>query len=320
MPPRTKCPAVPIIIEMIRRLNVHNRAAFYLFLIFGLLFFSNASAKSRNLNPEKYILAFSPRTGQALIYYLASQMNSEGQSFLGINIGLSANTSGEIDFAVRSVSPESVFVALSSPGILVFLKTLDAQNRFTLSAPEDHPVEVIFGKTGRIREVRNIEALEKQNLMNFSVLDVLQNCLPTFPDKQVSINDSWQDHKRMLIPFQGMNLILDLDIIFLLNDVLPSPEGRTALIQANYTVTLSGSRKIEELMGSFEGKGSGSGNLIFLMDQGYFTRYGLNYSLNGSMIMRNAEKDLMKWPFSLTFNADLILMEKRKAQPRRAER
>ncbi len=238
-------------------------------------------------------------------------MNSEGKSFLGKSLTLNVTASGEIDLAIRQASTENVFTELTSPGIRVSLQALDTRDEFTLAAPADNPVQVIFDKTGRIRDVKRVEALEEQNIMNFSVVEVLRTYLPAFPYRPVSIGDSWKDHKRMLIPFQGMNLVVELDIDFLLNDVLPSPDGRLALISATYMVTLSGSRSLEEVVGSFEGKGFGLGNMNFLMDQGYFTEYRLDYSIDGAMVMRKAETNLRQWPFSISVNADLSLLEKR---------
>jgi hypothetical protein len=238
-------------------------------------------------------------------------MSSEGKDFLGKSLSLNATASGEIDIAIRQASTENIFSEVSSPGIRVSLQALAARDEFTLTAPADNPVKVTFDKAGRIRDVKNIETLEEQNLMNFSVVDVLRNYLPVFPDKQVSLGDSWKDHKRMLIPFQGMDLTVGLEVTFYLNDVLPSPEGRMALIAADYGVTLSGSRDLAEVVGSFEGKGSGSGNLVFLADQGYIKEYQLNYVVDGAMVMREDGKNLLEWPFSLSVNASVSLLQKR---------
>ncbi len=238
-------------------------------------------------------------------------MNSEGKNFLDKSVSLNATASGEIDLAVRQASSENIFAELSSPGLQVELQSSGGRDKFTLAAPADDPVVVIFDKTGRIRDVKNSGALEERNILNFSVVEVLRNYLPTLPDGPVSVGETWKDHKRMLIPFQAMNLAAELDAIFLLNDVLPSPEGRMALISATYAVTLSGSRTIGEAVGSFEGKGTGSGSLNFLADHGYFTEYRLNYSLDGTMVLRKADTELLEWPFNLSFNADLLLLETR---------
>jgi hypothetical protein len=46
-----------------------------------------------------------------------------------------------------------------------------------------------------------VVALEKQNVLNFSIMEVLQTYLPSYPDRPVSVGDSWKEHKRTLIPF-----------------------------------------------------------------------------------------------------------------------
>jgi len=277
-------------------------------VIFLLL---NQLAAAGQEKEKSIALVFSPGPGQTLIYNLSSRMSAEGKSFLGKSLSLNATASGEIDVAIRQVSKENVFTELTSPGLQVALHALDELDEFTLAATAENPVQVIFDKTGRIRDVKNVAALEERNVLNFSIMDVLRNYLPSYPDRPVSVGDSWKDHKRMLIPFQGMNLAVEFDIIFLLNLVLPSPDGRLALISATCAVTLSGSRNLEEAVGSFEGKGVGSGNVNFLIDHGYFTQYRLDYNISGAMVVRRAGTKLLEWPVTLSASADLSLLEKR---------
>ncbi|MEW5902117.1 MAG: hypothetical protein AB1715_11695, partial [Acidobacteriota bacterium] len=123
--------------------------------------------------------------------------------------------------------------------------------------------------------------------------------------------DSWTDHKRLVFPFQGMNLAAEVEVKFLLVDISPAQEGRTALVSAAYTVALSGSRNLERVVGSFEGRGFGSGNLIFLLDEGYFTEYRLDYTIEAAMVLRKDEAPLAEWPFRLSVAAGLSLLEKR---------
>jgi hypothetical protein len=105
-----------------------------------------------------------------------------------------------------------------------------------------------------------------------------------------------------------MNLAVELDIMFLLNLLLPSPDGRLALNSATYSVTLSGSQNLKEAFGSFEGKGVGSGNLNVLVDRGYFTQYRLDYNINGTMVVRGAGTKLLEWPVTLSATADFSLL------------
>ncbi len=267
-------------------------------------------ASPRQFGLEKYSLKFDPRPGQVLSYSLNSQMHSTGESFVGKSLGLTAQASGEIDLAIRQLSADSVFTELSTPGLRVTLQSPGVQNEATLQTPADNPVRVVFDKSGRIREVRNAEVLEKQNILNFPILDVLQNYLPTYPEKPLEIGQSWKSRKKMQIPFQGMNLVIEVEITFTLNDVVPSVDGRMGLISAAYTVDLSGQRALEETVGAFEGRGAGSGTLIFHLDQGYFSEYRLEYSIDGEMIVRRVDTRLAGWPFSLSVVAGLTLIGK----------
>jgi hypothetical protein len=236
-------------------------------------------------------------------------MESEGQSFLGRSLTLSVQADGEIDVFIRQVAADSVFTELSSPGIRIFLQTLGRQDEFTLKNPPDSPVQMTFDRAGRIRDIKNIETLEDQNPMNFSILEVLRNYWPAFPDRPITVGESWPDHKRLVVPFQGMSLIVELEISFTLNAVVPSPEGRLALITAAYTATLTGDREVESFRASFEGSGTGTGSLSFMIDGGYFSEYRLDYAIDGAMVMRKAESRVVEWPFQLTAGASLLLLE-----------
>jgi len=258
---------------------------------------------------EQYNLRFSPRPRQTLVYSLQSRMESEGEGYLGKSLTLSAQADGEIDVFVKQVTRDGVFTELSSPGIRIFLQTPVRQDEFTLKNPADSPVLLTFDRAGRIRDITNVEALEDQNPMNFSILEVLRNYWPAFPDGPLSVGESWPDHKRLVVPFQGMSLTIELEIGFTLNAVVPSPAGRLALITASYTATLSGDREVESFQGSFEGSGTGTGSLSFEIDGGYFSEYRLDYLIDGAMVMRKAGSRIMELPFRLTANAGLLLLE-----------
>jgi hypothetical protein len=258
---------------------------------------------------EQYRLRFSPRPRQTLVYSLQSRMESEGQGFLGKSLTLSAQADGEINVFIKQVATDGVFTELSSPGIRIFLQALGRQDEFTLTNPPDSPVQLTFDRTGRIRDIKNVETLEDQNPMNFSILEVLRNYWPAFPDRPLAVGESWPDHKRLVVPFQGMSLTIELEITFTLNAVVPGPEGRLALVTATYTATLSGDREVEGFRGSFEGSGTGTGSLNFQVDGGYFSEYRLNYLVDGAMVMRKAESKVVEWPFRLTASAGLLLLE-----------
>ncbi len=258
---------------------------------------------------EPLTLRFSPRPRQTLVYGLQSRMESEGQGFLGKTLTLSFQADGQIEVFINQSTAESVFTELSSPGIRVFLQTPGRQDEFTLTAAVESPVRMTFDRAGRIRDIRNAETLEEQNPLNFSLMEVLRVYWPAFPDGPVSAGASWPDHKRIVVPFQGMNVAIDLDILFTLNAIVPQADDRLALITAAYTATLSGERRLEEFTGSFEGRGTGSGTLSFLVEGGYFTDYRLDYVIDGAMVMRQAGSKVAGWPFRLTAGASLLLLE-----------
>ena len=258
---------------------------------------------------EQYKLRFSPRPRQTLVYSLQSRMESEGQGFLGRSLTLSAQADGEIDVFIRQVATDGVFTELSSPGIRIYLQTLGRQDEFTLKNPPDSPVQVIFDRAGRIRDIKNVETLEDQNPMNFSILEVLRCYWPAFPDRPLSVGESWPDHKRLVVPFQGMSLTIELEITFTLNAVVAATEGRLALVTAAYSATLSGDREVEGFRGSFEGSGTGTGSLSFQVESGIFSDYRLDYIIDGAMVMRKAETKVVEWPFKLTAGASLLLLE-----------
>ncbi len=259
--------------------------------------------------PQAYELVFAPPAGATLIYSLTSRMSSEGKSFLGESLTLGTLADGELDLFIRQKSSDSVFVDLSSPGIRVAVQVLDRQNDFTLDAPADDPVRMVFDQTCRVRSIGNADRLEERNPLNFSVIDVLRNSLPALPDRPVSPGDTWQDHKSLRIPFQGMRLLVEIETTFQLRDVSPTPDGELAFVAAAYSVRLSGSREIENVTGAFEGQGAGTGNLNFLVGKGYFTDYQLNYSIDGAMVVSRGETRLAEWPFTLTQSAALSLLE-----------
>lgn len=262
------------------------------------------------VNPAgEHRLRFSPRPRQTLVYSLQTRMDSEGESFLGKSLSLSAQADGEVDVFIRQVSTDGVFTELSSPGIRVFLRTPARQDEFTLKNPPDTPVQMTFDRAGRIRDIKNTEALEEQNPLNFSILEMLRSYWPAFPDKPLAVGESWPDHKRIVVPFQGMNISIELEITFTLNDVVPVAEGRQALVTAAYSASLSGNRQVDAFRGSFEGSGSGTGSLVFELESGIFSDYRFDYMIDGEMVMRKDESRLAEWPFRLTAGASLLLLE-----------
>lgn len=260
---------------------------------------------------QTHKLLFSPPAGATLVYSLTSRMSSEGRSFLGASLTLGAQAGGEIDLFIRQRSTDSVFVDLSSPGIRVAIQVLDQQNDFTLDTPADDPVKMVLDHACRVRSITNAEKLEERNPMNFSILDMLSNFLPALPDRPVAAGDTWQDRKRLEIPYQGMRLVIEVVATYALRDVSAAAVGELALVDTSYAVRLASSKELDSLAGAFEGQGAGSGNLSFLIDKGYFTDYRLEFSIDGAVVIRNGETKLADWPFTMTQTAELSLLERR---------
>ena len=256
-------------------------------------------------------LAFSPPPGTTLVYSLLSRLDSEGKGVLGEELKLAAQASGQLDLVIRRQSTDGIFADLSSPGIRVTAQVLDRENDFNLEAPADNPVRLVMDRSCRILSIGNAEALEERNPMNISVLDILRNSLPALPDLPVAPGDTWQDHKRLQIPYQGMRLLIEIESTYQLRDLTPGPEGELALVAAAYSVRLSGAREMASLRGGFEGKGAGTGSLSFLIGKGYFSDYRFDYSIDGEMVVTRGETRLAAWPLTLTQSAALTLKERR---------
>ncbi|MGB7297109.1 MAG: hypothetical protein WBC70_16110 [Candidatus Aminicenantales bacterium] len=153
---------------------------------------------------------------------------------------------------------------------------------YNLQTRMDSEGEGFLGKNLTLSAEADVETLEEQNPLNFSVLEVLSNYWPAFPDRPLSPGESWPDHKRIVVPFQGMSLTIELEVSFTLNTVTPAPGGRLALIAAAYTASLSGDRQVEDFRGAFEGRGTGTGSLVFQVDSGFFSN-GASRSPQGRM-------------------------------------
>ena len=265
----------------------------------------------QNRQPEKFSLAFHPEAGTTLVYSLNNQVESEGRSILGLDLSLQARASGEIDLWVAQAAADHVVVNLTTPGIQVFLRVLDRLDEFMLKAQKENPVEMVINKTGRVGNIRNIEALEEQNLFNFSIMEVLQTYFPAFPERPVAEGESWTDHRQLTIPFQSMKLTVDIESTSTLVRVLPGPEGRSGVINAQYAVILSGRQQFEDTVAAVDGKGSGSGVLNLQIDRRSFTEYRLDFAVNGALTLHKAGAKLAEWPIRLSAFNGLSLVDSR---------
>ena len=257
---------------------------------------------------EKVALRFGPATGTGLTYSINGQVNVTGKDFFGKDLTLDADAQGEIRLSVMNSSNDSVLAGLTTPGIQVRAQLPDRTQSQTLRTLEGKSLEVSFNRTGKVMDIRNPEALAQENVLNFSIPQILRDYFPVFPALPVGPGDQWRESRRITLPFQGLELQVTLAIEYTLNDILPSADGRRAVVSAVYTVSISGSRDLGGSMGVFEGQGSGTGSLVFLIDRGYFTEYRLDLRTEAAFVVKNGAKRLFEAPFSFSLLADVNLI------------
>jgi len=257
---------------------------------------------------EKVSLRFGPQSGTALTYSINGQVNVSGKDFFGKDLTLDGDAQGEIRLSVMNSSNDSVLAGLTTPGIQVRAQLPDRTQSQTLKTLEGKTLEVAFNRSGKVMDIRNPDALAQENILNFSIPQILRDYFPVLPAQPVGPGDQWRETRRITLPFQGLELQVNLAIEYTLNDILPSPDGRRAIVSAVYTVSVSGSRDLGESMGVFEGQGSGTGSLNFLVDRGYFTEYRLDIRTEAAFVAKKGNKRLLEMPFSFSLLADVNLI------------
>jgi hypothetical protein len=254
---------------------------------------------------EKVSLRFAPPSGTSLNYSINGQVNVSGKDLLGKDLTLDADSQGEIRLGVLNSGRDSVLVALTTPGIQVRAQLPDQSQTMTLRTVEGKALQVVFNPSGKVMDIRNPEALTQENVFNFSIPQILRDYFPAFPAQPVGPGDQWRESRRLTIPYQGLELQVNLAIEYTLNDILPSPDGRKAIVSAVYTVGLSGSRDLGETIGVFEGKGQGTGNLNILVDRGYFTEYRLDFRADAAFVSKQGTRRLLTFPFTFSVLAEV---------------
>jgi hypothetical protein len=260
---------------------------------------------------EKAGLEFAPAAGTRLLYSVSGQVAVDGKNFMGKDLTLNGTAMGDIRFDVLTSARDTVRAALTSPGVNVQVVTPDRTLSQILKTQEGKALEVVFNRTGKIAGIRNPEVLSQSSLMNFSIPQILGDYFPTFPVNPVGPGDEWKEERRLTIPFQGIELQVNLAIRYTLNDVFPSPEGRLAVVGVTYTVTVSGAKDLGETMGVFEGSGAGTGFLNLNVDRGYFTDYRVDFKTDAAFVMKQGTKRLFDWPFTFSVLAEVNLLEAR---------
>jgi len=258
---------------------------------------------------EKVKLLFAPLPGKEIVYSLGSLIDVEGRGLLGQDLSMNVGAYGRVKLFSRPAEAERIRMDLSTPGIEVNVRLPEKLVSRSLGTIAGHALQVYFTSSGRVQEVVNPEVLEPRSFFNISIPQVLRDFLPTFPEQAVAIGSNWTEYKNLNFPFQGLSLEVKLKIDCLLEEIVSGNEGRKAIISAVYTVTLSGSQDIADSMGVFAGQGSGNGTIQFLIDQGYFSEYRVNFRADASFLLKKEEKTLAEFPFSFSVNNEINLLQ-----------
>jgi hypothetical protein len=264
---------------------------------------------------DKVALRFGPAEGSRLTYSVSSVINVDGKNFLGKDLALNADSRGEIRLLARASTRDTVRVDLTTSGIDINARLPDRVLSRKLGTTRDEPLEVVFNRTGKVESIRNPQAVGGDNPFNISLAQILRDYFPTFPVDPVGRGDSWSEERRLTIPFQGLDIQVDLAITYTLDDLLPADAGQTAYVSAVYRVTVSGSKDLGEARGVFEGQGAGSGSLQIRVDKGWFSEYRIDFKSDAAFVMKKGEDRLAEFPFSFSAFAEVVLLDAQAPDP-----
>jgi hypothetical protein len=279
-------------------------AALAAVLVAGLVLVPAAPAAGQ----DKVALRFGPAEGTRLTYSVSSVVNVDGKNFLGKDLALNADSRGEIRLRARASARDTVRADLTTPGIEINARLPDRVLNQKLGATEGEPLEVVFNRTGRVESIRNPQAVGGNNPFNISLPQILRDYFPTLPVDPVARGDFWTEERRLSIPFQGLEVRVDLAITYTLDDLLPIDDGQMAYVSAVYRVKVSGSKELGEARGVFEGEGAGAGTLQFRVDKGWFTEYRIDFKSDAAFVMKKGEDRLAEFPFSFSAFAEVVLL------------
>lgn len=260
------------------------------------------------LGQEKIALRFDPAPGTRLTYSLSSVINVDGKNFLGKDLALNADSRGEIRLLAKPSGRETVRADLTSPGIDVNIRLPDQVISQKLGLTQGESLEVVFNRAGKVESILNPEAVGAGNPFNISIPQILRDYFPAFPAEPVGRGDTWSESRRLTIPFQGLDLQVNLDINYTLDDILPSDDGQTAYISAVYRVTVSGAKDLGDARGVFEGEGAGAGSLQARLDKGWFSEYRVDFKTDAAFVMKKGADRLAEFPFSFSAFAEVVLL------------
>jgi hypothetical protein len=257
---------------------------------------------------EKISLRFSPAQGTGLTYSISSVVTVDGKNMLGVDLSLNADSRGEVRLLSKPSARETVRADLTSPGVEVNIRLPEKVISQRIGTTKGEPLEVVFNRTGRVESIRNPEVLGGGSPFNISIPQLLRDYFPAFPAQPISRGESWVETRKLTIPFQGLDLQVDLAITYTLDDILPADDGRLALISAAYKVGVSGTKDLGETQGVFEGEGAGAGSLQVHVDKGWFSEYRVDFKTDASFVMKKGQDRLAQFPFSFSAFAEIILI------------
>ncbi len=257
---------------------------------------------------DKIALRFGPAEGTVLTYSLSSVINVDGKNFLGVDLALNADSRGEIQLLAKPSARDTVRADLTSPGIDVNIRLPEKVISQKIGATKGEALEVVFNRTGRVESIRNPEVIGGGNPFNISIPQILRDYFPAFPAEPVGRGESWLESRRLTIPFQGLDIQVNLAITYTLDDILPADDGRLALISAVYKVSVSGTKDLGDSQGVFEGEGAGAGSLQVHADRGYFSDYRIDFKTDAAFVMKKGNDRLAEFPFSFSAFAEVVMI------------
>lgn len=258
---------------------------------------------------DKITIRFSPPLGEKLTYNLNSLIKSDSISLLGNDASLGASASGELSIKIDRLTANNVYTSLTSDNLNVMLQSASSTRNLDLSTDQDKALNIVFNRTGKVDEISNLAALKTQNIMNFSLVQIIRNYFPTLPSKPVAIGESWTENRQMVIPFEGMQLDVLLSIKYTLDSMIETQAGAEALISSDYSVSLKGSKPFGKGTAVFDGTGKGTGTLNYLVNRGYFDEYRIEYEVDSNIKVKDGSTVLMQVPVHISANAVIQLMK-----------
>lgn len=264
---------------------------------------------------DKISLRFGPADGTRLTYSLSSVVNVDGKNFLGTSLGLNADSRGEIRLFSRASTKDTVHADLTSPGVDVNIRLPDKVSSQKIGVTRGEALQVVFNRTGKVESIRNPEVLGGGSPFNVSIPQILRDYFPAFPAQPIGRGESWFENRRLSIPFQGLDVQINLAITYTLDDVVPADDGRLALISAVYKVSISGTKDLGGTQGVFEGEGSGAGTLQVHVDKGWFSEYRVDFSSDAAFVVKKGAERLTEFPFSFSAFAEVVLLNVEAPEP-----